>query len=377
MRLPIVEHGDARFVRTTFAPLPSGGVAPPDEVKIRLLQPCDLRCSMCWHWQDPERGRKQLSFERVRDLLAELGQMGVRKVKLTGGEPTLRPDLPRIVESAAGHRIDVTVATNAYGLTAEKAERLVGAGVRTFHVSLDGGVAEVHDAVRGIEGAFARTVAALEHLRDLRPRVGRKLAAVVQRRTVGALTPLVPLCARLGIGHLYLLCVHTEPWCHADALSRGDLERYFFDELPVMFDSAAALGVRLHPSPLFGSLLGLPPRECAAVLRGAREDSGRRAPFEPELDAYAAEAYGRFYYARRPCAEIQSRAEVAETGHVYPCCHTEIAPLSMGNIHDEPFDVIWSRARYRAFRSPDGPLPHHPRCLECKDGHTPPIYQVD
>ena len=336
-------------------------VAPPEEVKLRLLQPCDLRCGMCWHWQDPARGHKQLELSLLLPLLAELGALGVRRVKLTGGEPTLRPDLPEIVRAARGAGVAVTVATNAYGLTPEKAAGLVEAGVDTFHVSLDAGVAAFHDEVRGVPGAFDATVAAMRHLRERHPQVRRKLSAVVQRRSIGSLAALVPLCAELGVRELYLLLVNTEPFCAQARPSRAQYEAFYFDELPTMLEAGVAARVRLRPSPLFRALLGRSAGEQARALRGDR------TVFAAELDAYAAEEYGRYFYGERACAEIQGRAEISETGHVYPCCHTEVPELAMGNVREESFGALWGRARYRDFRDPEGPLPHHPRCLTCKD----------
>jgi radical SAM protein with 4Fe4S-binding SPASM domain len=338
----------------------------PEEIKIRLLQACDLKCLMCGHWQDPQARRKRLEPELLGRLLEELGRLGTTAVKLTGGEPTLRSDLPALVAAARAAGMRVTIATNGFSLTPARAGALVEAGADTFHVSLDAGVAHVHDGVRGVPGSFARTVAALSHLRDAHPRVGRKIATVVQRGTIGHLRPLVPLAAELGVGEIYLLLVNTEPWCAELRPGGAELTRFYFEVLPSLLEEGDARGVRLRPSPLFEDLLGLPPAEVAAALRNGR------AAFAAELEAYAAEDYGRRFYARHPCREIQARAEVAETGEVYPCCHGEIPDLAMGNVRQEPFAAIWAQERYRAFREPSGPLPHHPRCLSCKEAHYPP-----
>ena len=75
---------------------------------------------------------------------------------------------------------------------------------------------------------------------------------------------------------------------------------------------------------------------------------------------------------KHPCHYLwRGPMYVKHNGDVYPCCHGELPELSMGNVLHEPFAAIWSRARYRAFRDPSGPLPHHPRCLTCKDAQEP------
>jgi radical SAM protein with 4Fe4S-binding SPASM domain len=338
---------------------------PPREVKIRVLQACDLKCAMCAHWQDPDAGHKRLEGDLLRRLLADLGRLGTTAVKLTGGEPTLRSDLPALVAAARDAGLRVTIATNGFALTPARTAALVEAGASTFHVSLDAGVPEVHDRIRGVPGSFARTVCALAHLRDAHPHVGRKIATVVERPTLGHLGPLVPLARELGVREIYLLLVNAEPWCADLQPTLPELARFYFEELPLLLEEGVRRGVRVRPSPIFEDLLGLSPTEVAAALRKGR------AAFDAELVAFAAGDYGRCFYARHPCREIQARAEVAETGEVYPCCHGEVLDLAMGNVRQEPFAAIWASERYQAFRDPEGPLPRHPRCLSCKEAHYP------
>ena len=361
--LPIV---DARVApRVDADALPPLRV--PVEVKVRLLQSCDLRCGMCWHWQDPERGRKQLPRARVLALWSELAALGVRRIKLTGGEPTLRKDLEALIAAASALGLEVTLATNAYRLDPARLDALVAAGVRAFHVSLDADHAAVHDEIRGVPGAFEGTVATLRYLAHAHGRtVKRVLSAVVLRRSIGHLRGLVSLAAATGVRALYLLAVHTEPFCDGDRPSRSQLRHYYFDELPAMLRAAAASKVALRPAPLFASLHALGPLERAATLEGARLDP---AAFSRELDAYAEERYGAFVYGDRACVDIEARAEIAETGDVYPCCHGEVPELAMGNLHELSFAEVWRRAEYRAFRDPAGSRPAHPRCLTCKDAH--------
>jgi radical SAM protein with 4Fe4S-binding SPASM domain len=346
-----------------YATPPATPPAPPEEVKIRLLQPCDLRCGMCWHWQDPDGRQKRLPAELLHSLFAELAALGVARVKLTGGEPTLRADLPRLVEGARAAGLRVTLATNAFSLSPPRLATLVRAGVDTFHVSLDGAEAATHDAIRGVPGAFARSVAALRNLRDAHPQVRCKLATVVQAQNCGRLAGLVQLAAELSAREVYLLLVQTEAFCEKEALTPAQLEQYFFSELPQLLQDGVAKRVRVRSSPLFRALLPLPPAEQAVALRQGP------AAYKDELRAYEQGAYGQYFYSDRPCQEITARAEIAETGEVYPCCHTELPELSMGNVYREPFAAIWARSSYRAFRDPQGPLPRHARCLTCKDSH--------
>jgi cyclic pyranopterin phosphate synthase len=109
-------------------------------LRVSVTDRCNLRCLYCMPdgpipWFDRSR---LLTFEEIRRVVAVLAGLGVREVRLTGGEPTLRADLPvlvRMLVSNAG--IDeVTVTTNGL-LLKELASPLLEAGVRRFNVHLD------------------------------------------------------------------------------------------------------------------------------------------------------------------------------------------------------------------------------------------------
>ncbi len=79
-----------------------------------------------------------LSFEEITDVVAAFARAGMRKVRLTGGEPLLRAGLPDLVAMVAGVRgvDDIALTTNG-SLLARHAERLRAAGLHRVTVSLD------------------------------------------------------------------------------------------------------------------------------------------------------------------------------------------------------------------------------------------------
>lgn len=101
---------------------------------------CNLRCQYCMPEEDyvwlPRRD--VLSFEEIRRLVGVFASLGVDKVRLTGGEPLLRKDLPDLVEMIARlPRIeDLALTTNGL-LLASRAKELRRAGLSRVTVSLD------------------------------------------------------------------------------------------------------------------------------------------------------------------------------------------------------------------------------------------------
>lgn len=113
---------------------------PLGQLRISVTDRCNLRCHYCmpeeeYHWLPRE---DLLSYEEIAELAAAFSDAGVRKVRLTGGEPLLRRDLHRLVGLlAANERLrDIALTTNGI-LLAESAPALRAAGLDRVTVSLD------------------------------------------------------------------------------------------------------------------------------------------------------------------------------------------------------------------------------------------------
>jgi GTP 3',8-cyclase len=113
---------------------------PIRDLRISVTDRCDLRCTYCMPFDEYEWiDRKEiLTFEEIARLAAVFVQLGVNKVRLTGGEPLLRKDLERLVSKLSilpGIK-DLCLTTNGSHL-AEKAAALKAAGLRRINVSID------------------------------------------------------------------------------------------------------------------------------------------------------------------------------------------------------------------------------------------------
>jgi cyclic pyranopterin phosphate synthase len=110
------------------------------DVRLSVTDRCGFRCRYCM----PAEGMRWLertdllSFEEIERLVRVLVQMGVRDVRLTGGEPLVRRDLPRLVAMLAAipELGELALTTNGYQLERD-AGALVAAGITRFNVSVD------------------------------------------------------------------------------------------------------------------------------------------------------------------------------------------------------------------------------------------------
>lgn len=106
-------------------------------LRLSLTDRCNLRCGYCAAHSTPQAGAP-LRRDEVRRLVSIFGQLGVRRVRLTGGEPTLRRDLLDVVADVRGTPgiEEIALTTNGFRLD-ELAAPLRGAGVSRLNVSLD------------------------------------------------------------------------------------------------------------------------------------------------------------------------------------------------------------------------------------------------
>ena len=113
---------------------------PLRDLRISVTDRCNFRCTYCMPLDEYEWIHKSqvLTFEEITRLAGIFADLGVAKIRLTGGEPLLRKDLPRLVEALAGIDpiTDVCMTTNASRLV-EMAKPLADAGLGRVTVSLD------------------------------------------------------------------------------------------------------------------------------------------------------------------------------------------------------------------------------------------------
>ncbi len=121
-------------------PLRDGHGRAIRDMRVSVTDRCNFRCQYCM----PAEGlawlerAEVLSFQEIHRLVALLSEMGVCTVRLTGGEPLARREVPVLAGMlcALPDIEDVAITTNGYGLE-RHAEALVAAGIRRFNVSID------------------------------------------------------------------------------------------------------------------------------------------------------------------------------------------------------------------------------------------------
>ena len=113
---------------------------PLKDLRISVTDRCNFRCTYCMPFDEYEWIDKKeiLTFEEIARLADLFVQLGVDKIRLTGGEPLLRRDLEKLISklSSLNGLEDLCLTTNG-SLLAEKVSALKSAGLRRINVSLD------------------------------------------------------------------------------------------------------------------------------------------------------------------------------------------------------------------------------------------------
>ena len=132
-----------------------------DYLRLSVTQRCDLRCAYCRPARDCESPRELCDLEELTELAAACVELGVKKIRLTGGEPLVRPDLVELVGRlrALPGLEELCLTTNGQRL-AELAAPLRAAGLDRLNISLDSLRPARYRALTG--GELERTLAEIE-----------------------------------------------------------------------------------------------------------------------------------------------------------------------------------------------------------------------
>ena len=188
---------------------------------VILSYACNYRCTFC---ELPQRsirrrrdGWREFDTDGWKSVLGGFAALRTAGVGFTGGEPFVRPDCADLLEHSLSLGMITHVNTNAHLLDDALVDRLVGMGLDSVNVSLDGADAATHDRLRGHPGSFDRVVdrvGALARARDRaaagsrgrRTRIG--ITSVLAPDNADQIVALADLVERLGADSLGFIPMH-------------------------------------------------------------------------------------------------------------------------------------------------------------------------
>lgn len=137
-------------------------------------QTCNLKCVHCYAHSEGKKYEGEMTTEDAKVMIDDLAQFGAPVLLFSGGEPTIRPDMPELAQYAKDRGMRVVISTNGTLITPELAKTLADVGLSYVGVSLDGG-RETHDKFRGVEGSFDKAIEGIRNSRDAGIKVGLRM----------------------------------------------------------------------------------------------------------------------------------------------------------------------------------------------------------
>ena len=180
-------------------PLAEGCCSSPVRVYLEVTQSCNLSCIMCYRAAGNKASNELGTLDMLR-LIRNLAMRGVHELRITGGEPTTRPDLLELIDAAISNGLYVSLGTNGIwpaGIAASLLKRPIG----RYLVSLEG-VQGVNDLLRG-SGSFAPTIQTIDRLIAAGKSV--RVNTMLTRSTLQQLPELVALCAAHHVKYMALI----------------------------------------------------------------------------------------------------------------------------------------------------------------------------
>jgi len=160
------EYGRAESITTI--PFDPGSIRFPILSEIALTYRCQNRCDFCYA-SSPHRGEKkhEMTTEEVKTVIRKIREEAhVPTISFTGGEPTLREDLPELIAFAGSTGMRVNLITNGIRCgDAGYARTLADAGLNSAQVSLESHDEALHNSIVGNAGAYRKTVQAVHNLK--------------------------------------------------------------------------------------------------------------------------------------------------------------------------------------------------------------------
>ena len=228
---------------------------PLRDLRVSVTDRCNFRCRYC---MPRERFGKEhnflpkseiLSYEEIQKFVLACKPLGLRKVRITGGEPLLRKDLPKLVRYISDLGLEVALTTNGSFLKREAA-RLAEAGLDRVTISLDAVDQELHSRITDSNVTVADILDGIHEAisRGLGP---VKVNCVVQR---GVNESQIPKLVRQfrGTGAIvrfieFMDVGATNGWTRGEVVPTSEILEFLSDEfdlVPLMRDSPSDVASR-------------------------------------------------------------------------------------------------------------------------------------
>jgi coenzyme PQQ biosynthesis enzyme PqqE len=182
----------------------------PVGLLAELTHRCPLQCPYCSNPVALERTSGELTTAEWQRVLTEAAELGVLHLHLSGGEPTLRPDLEQIIETAAKVGLYSNLITAAAGLTRARLETFAKLGLDHVQISIQDAEPVNADRIGGAKRGHAQKMAVAGWVKELG--LPLTINAPLHRQNLDNLPAIIRLAEQLGAGRIEVAHVQYYGW---------------------------------------------------------------------------------------------------------------------------------------------------------------------
>lgn len=288
----------------------------PYLIAVNLTARCNLNCAHCYMdaRQKTSIPSNELTCEELSSVFEDIAREAPGTIiVLTGGEPLLHSQIEEIADVGVRLGLRMVLGTNGVLLSESRIRTLKKIGLSGVGVSLDSVCPDQHDSFRGVPGAFARSVRAIELCRA--HGLHTQIHFTVTKDNYDQAAQAVELSHQLGvsiINFFYLVCV-----------GRGESH---LDLPPDLYESSLVEISRLQE------------QTSEVMIQSRCTPHFKRILYQNDPSSPFTRAQG---YDGGGCIAGSHYCRIAPDGEVTPCPYLS---LSAGNIRDKPFWQIWDRS---------------------------------
>jgi radical SAM protein len=309
-----------------------------------VTQSCDLACKHCRAAAQPLAHPDQLTTEEGKALIDQIADLHIPIFVFTGGDPLMRSDVFELIRYASDKGVKVAVTPSATPLlTRESIFKTKEAGLVRLGISLDGSTPEIHDAFRGLPGAWARTIQAIEWANEAG--IPIQVHTTISRHNANDLDNLCALFEKLAIvmWNVFFL-VPVGRGQLGDLLSGEEFEQVFGK----IYDLSQRVSFQIKTTEAMHYRRYLLQHKLEEKRMG--HGHPHAAVQEYEAGAPKADAEARTHgWATRRVNDGKGFVFISHMGNVYP---SGFLPIHAGNIRQKPLAEIYRNAPiFKALRN--------------------------
>lgn len=345
----------------------NGKAFHPLSVTLLVSYRCNLRCKMCFYYNEVEkdktckliedRTKEELTLPQIKDLIDQCVKMKVKVFTIHGGEPLLYPNIFKISKYAKDKGMLVNFVTNGTLINEAMAKKIIDAKINHITFSLDG-PKPIHDEIRSVSGTFDRIIKGIKILKDMESNgsiipalsISTYISAINQKRLTQTLRVIQKTGIRdWGVGVIThntdKLTSETKKILNIESEEHiGNLEKLKDEVKNINLDI-------LHRQ-----------REACRVIN-SHEGYGLNIifPSKQAINNY----YNPNWNEVPNCTCRWSRTVVSPYGEVFPCVNMSMVNCLVGDIKKQQLSDIWNGEKYINFRrklKENGVLPICSKC---------------